>query len=61
VEGAEDVRGLEMAQVLGLLLWSSRAQGGSNGGWGKGLANLLGSVQQKPRELFQRVRNMLPW
>ncbi|MBI5134727.1 cell division protein FtsA [Candidatus Uhrbacteria bacterium] len=61
IEGAEDVRGLEMAQVLGLLLWSSRAQGGSTGGWGKGLATMVGSFQKKPMELIGKLRDMLPW
>ncbi len=59
IEGADEVRGLDMAQVLGLLLWSVQGEAPSAGfshKWG-GAIKRLG---EKPRQWFNRVRGLFP-
>ncbi len=60
IEGADEVRGLDMAQVLGLLLWSQQGEvptAGLGGKW----SSTMQRFSEKPKQWIKRVRGLFPW
>lgn len=60
IEGADEVRGLDMAQVLGLLLWSQQGEALVTGFGGK-WSGTIQRFSEKPKQWISRVRSLFPW